>query len=44
MPMLSFETIANIVAIAIMVVLGIIYIYGKRHFEATPDDDHRPKP
>lgn len=33
MRMLSFETIANLVSLAVIAVLAGIFVYGKRHFE-----------
>ncbi len=33
MRMLSFETIANLVSLAVIATLAAIYLYGKRHLE-----------
>lgn len=43
MPMMSFETLANVVAIAVLVILAVIYVYGKRHFESGSDSDQNPR-
>ncbi len=34
MHMLSFETIANLVSLAVIAVLAGIYLYGKRHLDS----------
>lgn len=33
MHLMSFEWIADFVAIAVLIVLGALYAYGRRHFE-----------
>jgi len=38
MHMLSFETIANLISLAVIVSLAGVYFYGKKRFEPAASD------